>query len=64
MFDTTTPHRLRRARVFSEVARLQCDSLDLTLDLTDFAGQKRRAMRTMEPVSHIIGHCFVVGDNI
>ena len=60
MFDTTTPHRLRRARVFSEVARLQRDSLDLTLDLTDFAGQKRRTMRTMEPVSHII----VVGDNI
>ena len=32
-------------------------------DLTDGAGQKRD-LRTMEPVSDIIGHCFVVGDNI
>ena len=43
-FDAPPPHRLRRpgrARVFSEVARLQCDSLDLTLDLTDGSGQKR-----------------------
>ena len=31
-------------------------------DLTDFAGQKRRTLRTMEPVAEIIGHCFVVGD--
>ena len=54
------PHQAR-TRVFSEVARLQCDSLDLTLDLTDGAGQKRD-LRTMEPVSDIIGHCFVVGD--
>ena len=30
-------------------------------DLTDFAGQKRD-LRTMEPVSEITGHCFVVGD--
>ena len=54
------PHQAR-ARVFSEVERLQCDSLDLTLGLTDFAGQKQD-LRTMEPVAEIIGHCFVVGD--
>ena len=54
--------RQARTRVFSEVERLlQCDSLDLTLGLTDFAGQKQD-LRTMEPVAEIIGHCFVVGD--
>ena len=31
-----------------------------SIDLTDFAGQKRD-LRTMEPVAGEIGHCFVVG---
>ena len=67
MFDTTTPHRLRRTRpapgphqahtrpapgFFSDVTQF---------DLAGGAGQKRD-LRTMEPVSDIIGHCFVVGD--
>ena len=67
-FDAPPPHRLRRTRpapgphqVFSEVARLQCDSLDLTLGLTDFAGQKPVKSVGQSPVSEITGHCFVVG---
>ena len=58
----TRPARPHQARTRPAPGPHQGFFSDVTqFDLAGGAGQKRD-LRTMEPVSDIIGHCFVVGD--